>query len=70
VAALEGEQALLDRGEVGKVVGRQHLTLGVSTAPPRSYSCSTRSGRLVAAGRVGWQRQCAWMLVFSSAQTT
>src|SRR5215211_411593 len=39
-----------------------------ASAPPRSYSCSTRITRATAGGRVGWQRQRAWMEVFSSAE--
>src|ERR1700730_11564318 len=40
------------------------------SAPPRSYSCSTRIARAAAGGRLGWQRQRAWMEGFSSAETT
>ena len=41
-----------------------------ASAPPRSYSCSTRIALATAGGRVGWQRQRAWMEVFSSAEMT
>src|SRR5215218_1320656 len=41
-----------------------------ASAPPRSYSCSTRITLAAAGGRVGWQRQRAWIEVFSSAETT
>src|SRR6266542_928582 len=39
-------------------------------APPRRYSCSTRMARDTPAGRLGWHRHRAWMLVFSSAEIT
>src|SRR5215210_4765925 len=38
-----------------------------ASAPPRSYSCSTRAGWCGPGGVVGWRRTRAWMLVFSSA---
>src|SRR5215218_3001929 len=41
-----------------------------ASAPPRSYSCSTRIALAAAGGSVRWQRQRAWMEVFSSAETT
>src|SRR5829696_2043887 len=41
-----------------------------ASAPPRSYSCSTRITLATAGARVGWQRQRAWMEVFSSAEIT
>jgi hypothetical protein len=42
----------------------------VGHRPPRSYSCSTRIILALPGGRVGWQRQRAWMEVFSSEQST
>jgi hypothetical protein len=47
------------------VVGGEEVS-----APPRSYSCSTRLARPLPGGRVGWQRQRAWMAGFSSLEMT